>query len=100
MNRDVLYRECAHQAGLVEADGKAEHFGGDVDRVIGGAWVLCSVYISNQEVSELLSRERTERRLEAEQTTGREIFMEEWDKTFGDAEDVRELQDTPRRGDV
>ena len=94
MNRDLLYRECAHQAGLVEADGADYATGGDVDRVIGGAWVLCSVYISNQEVSELLSRERKERRLEAERT------MAAWDQAFGDAADVRELQDTPRRGDV
>lgn len=68
MNRDALYRECAIQVGLVkltEIDDDGRMFeGDDVERVPGGAWVTCQVYISNGEVSELLSRERKERRRE------------------------------------
>ena len=98
MNRDSLYRDCALQAGLVQLANADEHGRtfehDDVERVVGGAWVSCQVYISNGEVTELLSRERKERRLEAERT------MSAWDETFGGAADVRELQDTPRRGDV
>lgn len=101
MNRDALYRDCALQAGLVQLANVDEHGRtfeqDDVDRCPGGAWVTCQVYISNGEVSELLSRERKERRLEAEaaRTVGDFTSYEKLD-----AVQLRELQDTPRRGDV
>lgn len=70
MDRDALYRDCALQIGLVQpvgTDDTGRTFEDDgVDRVPGGAWVSCVVYISNGEVVELLSRERKERRIEAE----------------------------------
>lgn len=97
MNRDSLYRDCALQAGLVQLANTDEHGRtfehDDVERVVGGAWVTCQVYISNGEVSELLSRERKERRLEAVARVDEE-WREEWD-----LESLKELQDTPRRGD-
>ena len=89
MNRDSLYRECAHQSGLVQTGGHQEGYQ-DVDRVVGGAWVECQVYISNAEVGELLSHERRERRLEGQ-------HADDLAELHGHA---RELADTPRRGDV
>jgi len=95
MNRDSLYRECALQTGLVECRNFASvPEGQDVERQVGGAWVECQVYISNAEVSELLSRERKERRVEAFAKVD-----EAWRKDWG-IEQLKELQDTPRRGDV
>lgn len=89
MNRDALYRECAIQVGLVkltEIDDAGRMFeGDDVARVPGGAWVTCQVYISNGEVSALLSRERKERRLEASYFENPEIFGDELHTTKGGA---------------
>ncbi|MCK5652786.1 MAG: hypothetical protein KAJ42_15455 [Gemmatimonadetes bacterium] len=117
MNRDALYRDCALQAGLVQLANTDEHGRtfetDDVDRIPGGAWVTCQVYISNAEVSELLSRERKERRLEAnicggcgEPITDEQFIQGDsssYHTTCPDAVQkamLRELQDTPRRGDV
>lgn len=93
MDRDTLYRECALQDGQVALDTEED----PVERTVGGAWVTCQVFISNAEVSELLSQERKQRRLES---AARHVRMGAWDETFGGAADVRELQDTPRRGDA
>jgi len=73
IDRDALYRECALQAGMVEQAGTPSD--DDVDRVIGGAWVTCCLYIANGEVSELLSHERTSRQEIAEREKAERLAM-------------------------
>lgn len=71
IDRDALYRECALQTGLVHP------IEGDfIDRERGGAWVPCVVWISNAEVSELLTRERKERKKEAAERAEREAEVD------------------------